>query len=387
MFADGKVPCCIDARGADPVTENDADGELLYLAAEYWRMTGDTAAVRELRPTLERVAAHLDSLRRSRRTAQYRSADSLLVFGLLPPSISHEGYSAKPAYSFWDDFWGVRGLADASLLARVVGDSLHAARYAVAAREFRTDVVAAVARSMATHHLSHIPGAAELGDLDPTSTTIALDPAQLLGVLPDSAVRATFDTAWSTFRNRRDGVVPWDVYTPYEWRQVGSFIRIGQPERGLALARWFMSTRRPIEWNQWSEVVWHDLRAPKFIGDMPHGWVASDFIRSTLDMVAYERESDSTLVVGAGIPFEWARDPHGVTVRGLRTWWGPLSLRMSPSARGVHITVSGARPPHGIELHAPFGRTPRQALVNGTPAPIVHGAVVVQAPANVELRY
>jgi hypothetical protein len=387
VFADGKVPCCIDARGADPVTENDADGELLYLAAEYWRMTGDTETVRELRPTLQRVAAHLDSLRQSRRTAQYRSSDSLLVFGLLPPSISHEGYSAKPAYSFWDDFWGVRGMADASLLARVAGDSLDAVRYAAAAGELRTDVVAAVARSMAIHQMSQIPGAAELGDLDPTSTTIALDPAQLLGVLPDAAVRATFDTAWSTFRNRRDGVVPWEAYTPYEWRQVGSFIRLGQPERALALAQWFMSTRRPIEWNQWSEVVWHDFRAPKFVGDMPHGWVASDFIRGTLDMVAYERESDSTLVVGAGIPLEWARDPHGVTVRGLRTWWGPLSLRMRPSATGVHITVSGARPPRGIELHAPFGRPPRQALVNGNPTPIVRGAVVVQAPANVELVY
>jgi hypothetical protein len=120
---------------------------------------------------------------------------------------------------------------------------------------------------------------------------------------------------------------------------------------------------------------------------MPHGWVASDFIRSTLDMLAYEREPDSTLVVGAGIPLEWARHPNGVTVRGLRTWWGALSLRVRPSATGVHITVSGVHPPHGIELHAPFGRAPREAFVNGKATPIVRGAVVVQAPANVELVY
>jgi hypothetical protein len=387
VFADGKVPCCVDARGADPVTENDADGELLYLAAEYWRVTEDTATVRRLWPQLERTAAHLDSLRRSRRTAQYRTPDSLLVFGLLPPSISHEGYSAKPAYSFWDDFWAVRGMADAALLSRIAGDGVSAARYGAASRELRTDVVAAVARSMAVHHMAQIPGAAELGDLDPTSTTVALEPAQLLGVLPDAAVRATFDSAWSTFRNRRDGVTPWEIYTPYEWRMVGSFVRLGQPERAHALANWYMRTRRPIEWNQWSEAIWREPRTPKFIGDMPHGWVASDFIRATLDLVAYERESDSTLVVGAGIPYEWAHDRQGVTVQGLRTWWGALSLRAEPSSRGVRITLSGVSAPGGVELHAPFGRTARSATVNGTRVSLVNGAVVVRAPAVVELVY
>ena len=70
VFADGKVPCCVDARGADPVTENDADGELLYLAAEHFRITRDSAVVRRHWATLARVAAHLDSLRISRRSAR-----------------------------------------------------------------------------------------------------------------------------------------------------------------------------------------------------------------------------------------------------------------------------------------------------------------------------
>jgi hypothetical protein len=388
VFADGKVPCCVDSRGADPVAENDSDGELLYLAAEYWRMSGDTATVRRLWPKLRLSAAHLDSLRQTRRTAQYRTPDSSLVFGLLPPSISHEGYSAKPAYSFWDDFWGVRGMADAALLARLAGNARDASRFAAASSEFRADVVNAVARSMAVHKMALIPGASELGDVDPTSTTIALEPAQLLGVLPDAAVHATFDAAWKSFVDRQSGKTSWEAYTPYEWRTVGSFIRLGQPDHALTLARWFMNARRPPEWNQWGEVVWKDPRAPKFVGDIPHGWVASDFIRASLDMIAYERESDSTLVVGAGIPFEWANDPKGVTVRGLRTWWGSLSLRAEPSTSGVRVTVSGVRPPGGIELHAPFGRSVRSVRVNGKPVALAGtGSVVLRAPATVEWVY
>ena len=388
VFADGKVPCCVDARGADPVTENDADGELLYLAAEYWRMTHDSATIRRHWPVLAMVAAHLDSLRQTRRTATYRSADSVFVFGLLPPSISHEGYSAKPAYSYWDDWWGVRGLADAALLARIAGDGMRAAALTSSAAEFRADVVASVTRSMALHHMTVMPGAAELGDFDPTSSTIALEPAQALGALPAAAVRASFDSAWANFSRRRSGAAPWDAYTPYEWRQVGSFIRLDQPARAHALANWFMSTRRPAQWHAWGEVVWRDYRAPKFVGDIPHGWVASDFMRATLDMLEYEREGDSTLVIGAGIPVAWARAPKGVTARGIHTWWGKLDFTVRSSGRTVRYTVAGVTPPGGIEIRAPFDARPRAVRVNGQVVQMHDGrAVVAGAPAMVEFDY
>ena len=31
QFANGKIPCCVDVRGADPVPENDSGGEFLFL--------------------------------------------------------------------------------------------------------------------------------------------------------------------------------------------------------------------------------------------------------------------------------------------------------------------------------------------------------------------
>ncbi|HEY6353933.1 MAG TPA: discoidin domain-containing protein, partial [Burkholderiaceae bacterium] len=50
LFASGKVPCCVDARGADPVPENDSHGEFIYAVAELWRHTGDRALLRSLWP-------------------------------------------------------------------------------------------------------------------------------------------------------------------------------------------------------------------------------------------------------------------------------------------------------------------------------------------------
>src|SRR5262249_57865880 len=107
-------------------------------------------------------------------------------------------------------------------------------------------------------------------------------------------------------------------YTPYELRTVGTLLRFGERDRALEELDFFLAGRRPSAWNQWAEVVGREPRRMRFLGDMPHGWVASDFIRSTLDLFAYERETDHAMVLGAGIPERWI-DRAGVKIDGLRT--------------------------------------------------------------------
>ena len=49
-----------------------------------------------------------------------RAADEhRACFGLLPESVSHEGYLAQPVHSYWDDFWALRGFKDAAFMAAV----------------------------------------------------------------------------------------------------------------------------------------------------------------------------------------------------------------------------------------------------------------------------
>ena len=115
----------------------------------------------------------------------------------------------------------------------------------------------------------------------------------------------TFERYWREFVDRRDGRRDWEDYTPYELRNVGTFIRLGWRERAHELLAFFMAGRRPAAWNQWPEVIGRDPRQPRFVGDMPHGWVASDFIRAVLDLFAFERDGDHALVLAAGVPPEW----------------------------------------------------------------------------------
>ena len=187
------------------------------------------------------------------------------------------------------------------------------------------------------HGISYVPGAADLGDFDATSTTIALAPAGEEHNVPDDLLRETFERYWRNFTDRRDGKVSWDAYTPYELRVVGTFVRLGWRERAHELLDYFFKDQRPAAWNQWAEVVGREPRQPRFIGDMPHAWIASDYIRSVLDMFAYERQRDKALVLAAGIP---AIGSKGRALR--RRTCAPPMARLACPLSGAARTLSSA---------------------------------------------
>ncbi len=388
QFASGKVPCCVDARGADPVPENDSHGEWIFLVAEYWRYTRDRETVEKVWPHVEKAVAYIDELRRQRRTEEYRQAGKLKFFGLLPESISHEGYSAKPVHSYWDDFFALKGLKDAVDLAQVLGKKEEAARWAAIRDEFRSDLYASLDRVMAEAGIDYIPGSADLADFDATSTTIAISPGGELQNLPRPALEHTFERYWREHVRRRSAT-DWEGYTPYELRTVGTFVQLGWKDRAHELLDFFMQDRRPPGWNQWPEVVRRDPRAPGFQGDLPHTWVGSDFIRSFLDFFAYERDSDRALVLGAGVPAEWLAQPRGISVLGLKTPWGPLSYVLIRQGEGVrYVLAAGTEiPPGGIVLAWPLAGKAATARVNGETVPLsADGTVVVRRlPATVDL--
>ncbi|HXJ79907.1 MAG TPA: discoidin domain-containing protein [Candidatus Methylomirabilis sp.] len=389
QFASGKVPCCVDRRGADPVAENDSAGELIFLAAEVYRYTGDRALLRSVWPRIEAAARYLDALRRSERAGANREPATRAFYGLLPASISHEGYSEKPMHSYWDDFWALKGYALAAAMANELGEKDTADRLEASREEFRHDLAASLRQAIATHGISYLPGCAELGDFDPTSSTIALAPAGDMGILPAELIRPTYERYWQEFIDRRDGSTTWEAYTPYEIRTVGTFVRLGWRERAQELLAFFLAGRRPAPWNQWAEVVGRDPRSTRFVGDMPHGWVASDFIRSVLDLLAYERDADRALVLAAGIPSDWL-DAPGVVISNLRTPYGPLSYTVKrEGARVVLQVAAGLRPPPGGIAFVWPGKSepPRDTRVNGNPATWQGGELHLgELPATVVAR-
>jgi hypothetical protein len=367
QFSSGKVPCCVDKRGADPTVENDSHGELIFLIADIYRYTGDRAFAEAMWPYADKAVATLEALRLSERTERNSQGDRKALYGLLPPSISHEGYSDKPAYSFWDNFWGLKGLNDAAFLAAELGHTDRAVEIRANAAEFARDIGASV--RLLGEELGHVPGAADRKDFDPTSTTIALSPTDAAAALPRELLMATFEKAWSEFVARRDGNKAWDVYTPYEFRQVSALVRLEEPERAHALLDYYMLDRRPAAWNQWSEVISRLEREPHFIGDMPHTWVGSDFIRAVLDLFAYADLEAGSLVIGAGLPRSWLQG-EGIRVHGLRTPYGEVSYTARDEGGQVRVDLEGSTMPPGSYVLPAFQKGDVIVTFNGTPVDV-----------------
>ena len=390
LFANGKVPCVVDERGADPVPENDSHGEFIYLVAEYDRFKHDRKLLRKTWPQVQRTWGYLDHLTQQRRTPEYQSGEKVLFYGLVPESISHEGYSAKPVHSYWDDFFTLRGLKDAAELAGVMGEKDLQRRYSAFGDRFRADFMASIQRSMERHKINYLPGCAELGDFDATSTTIGISPGGELAALPRGAVENTFEAFYKQFLERRDGRGKDDRYTPYETRLIGTFVQLGWTDRAHELIHFYLRDLRPKAWNQWPEVVQRDLRSPVFLGDLPHAWVGSDFIRSMLTLFAYEREQDQSLVVGAGLSEAWLRGQGGVTVTGLKVPNGEINLRAKAHGERVTFELSGKLevPPGGIVLRWPFSGAFSKVTKNGLSLRETSGNEVVlrQLPAKVVME-
>jgi hypothetical protein len=381
QFSNGKVPCCVDARGSDPVPENDSHGELIFAIAELWRYTHDRAALEASWPHVERAIAYMDKLRAT-------ETQPAPLFGLMPASISHEGYSAKPMHSYWDDFWALKGYDDAAMLAGVLGKSDEATTFSASRDAFRKDLAQSIDAAVAQHHIDYLPGAAELGDFDATSTTIALSPGDGQRWLPPALVERTFQRYWDGFVARRDGKLAWKDYTPYEVRTIASFVRLGWRDRIGQLLTFFFADRRPAAWNQWAEVVGRDPRKPRFVGDMPHAWIASDFLRSAYDLFAYERPKDQALVLAGGIPAEWVKG-HGVGIERLRTPYGLLSYSLREQGKQLELRVEGGVtvPPGGLVLAWPYSGLPDgKVLINGEVARWRDGELVIRrVPAKVTI--
>ncbi len=389
QYDNGKVPCCVDAHGATPVPENDSHGQFIYLVAEYYRHTGDTALLRAMWPHVTKAMSYMDSLRQSRMIERYRTGDDRAFYGLMPESISHEGYSAKPMHSYWDDFFALRGFKDAVFIAGALGQP-ESAEYARLRDAFREDFYASIQFVADRHGIDFIPGSAELADFDATSTTVAVSPGGEAHRLPGDLLQRTFDRYFAEARDRAQGRKPWDAYTPYELRTVGTFVQLGQKERAHELLSFFFQHQRPLGWYMWAEVVFNDRAKPSFIGDMPHTWVGSDYVRSFLDMLAFERESDSSLVVGAGVKEDWAREPPGVRVENLSTHYGLLTYGMRADSGVVTVNIStGLRiPPGGIVVRSPLDHPFTSASVNGGTSRGPGSEVNVRAlPATIVFRY
>jgi hypothetical protein len=377
--ADGFVPCCVDRQGPDWLVEHDSHGELLALIADCYRFTGDRQFLQEAWQFVDKAVHCIEGL--------------LEADGLLPISVSHEGYLAQPVHSYWDDFWALRGLRDAADLARILGadDAREherrtqglASRWEALAARVEKGLFASIAATRAARKLAFIPGSVEWADFDPTATANAIYLLDVPAGLDRAAVEHTFDSYLADWRSKRSADSTSQAYTPYEIRIIGALVRLGRRDAALELLRFFLSDRRPRAWNQWPEIAWRDRKAPAHLGDLPHTWISAEYVLAVRSLFAYERESDRVLVLAGGLASEWI-EGDGVRVRAMPTLYGALSYSLRRmDARTVRFDI-GAGIDCRMVLKPPLEAPLREVRINGAAVSVDGDSVSVPAaPAEV----
>jgi hypothetical protein len=412
--ADGFVPCVVDRDGVDWLVEHDSHGQFLWGIREVFRAGQDKDFLTKIMPHAQKAVDFMIELRAERMTADFLEGDFTTGFGLLPESVSlddedmldprsefyglmkesasHEGYLAHPVHSYWDDFWGVRGLQAAADLAEALDDKEKMTQWRKEACRFQDDLLWSLNKVISKKNLNYIPGSIEWADFDPTATANAIALLDFADVLPADAMHATLDAYLVEHQGRHGGGVPWKNYSAYEIRLIGAFVRVENREVAQELLDFFLSDRRPCGWNQWPEITWFNSRSPGHLGDVPHTWVAAEYILSLISMVADEREASCSLVLAAGMSWKWISEGEGFSVSKLPTRYGLLEFHIRASGEDlIHIEIADtiAMPPGGLWVIPPLPKGRRMGQVvmkSGRGAIFGHELHIHQLPCVTEIH-
>jgi hypothetical protein len=343
--------------------EYDAQGQFIWLVADVARLDGGVQTVRDYLPKVRLALRYTQQLRERTLVPGYLADHEApeRFRGIIAPSISHEGYSV-PTHSYWDDYWALKGWHDGAWLAASWGvaamETSARAQYAL----LRESVAASVRATIAWKHTTIIPASADLGDIDPTSVSIALDPCNQEDLLPPDTLQRTFDFYLDNMRKRDVPGNQWR-FSPYELRNVLSFVRLNRPNDALEVLESIMRHRRPSGWQMFAEVVDSRVRHTAFLGDMPHTWVGTEYVRAIIGMLMHE--GDTQLELLPGTPPSWVSGT-GLSVEDLPTAFGPLTMSAHQDGDELRVVLgSGLFSGIPVRVWWPRRERPKQVWVDG----------------------
>ncbi len=235
-------------RGFGSDIEYDSQGEYINLVADVARLDGGAESVRDYLPKVIAAMRFMQELRERTLVPGYMADQPApeRYAGIIAPSISHEGYSS-PTHSYWDDYWALKGWQDGAWLAEQLGDTATAAWAREQYVALRDSVAASIRATIAWKGSEVMPASADLGDGDPTSVSIALDPTGQKAILPPQVLSTTFDRYMADVRAREQPDALF-AYTPYEMRNVLTYVHLDRVDDANELLSLLMAHRRPLPW-------------------------------------------------------------------------------------------------------------------------------------------
>jgi hypothetical protein len=355
---DGLIPPIIHSEGYvdDRFNEWDSQGEFIFLVSDYYKFTKDREFLEQVFPSVVTACTFLETLRKQRLTPEY---ENTRFYGILPPSICHEGYQEGGMHCYWDDFWALEGWQEARKMAGILGRNDPIPWIDNEEKDFRKCLVDSITRTMGGLGIEYIPGSADAGDFDAAATAVSVWPTEQTGLLEEGdlsyALENTLDKYYQEiFLPRLEQGLQFG-YTPYEMRTATAYLMLGQKDKTLKMLNFILQDRRPLEWNHWGEVVYPGYREPGYVGDMPHSWIGAIYVNLIRSLFVYEK--DAELIFGDGIDEKWLEQQKQIRIDNFPTYYGNIGYTLSKRGNVLTVTFSesaNADPERGFVFKSPF---------------------------------
>nr|MBC8485187.1 discoidin domain-containing protein [Bacteroidota bacterium] len=232
----GLIPPIIDNKADDPLwelkpphnlIEYDCQGEYIFTVMQYYNFTKDKIFLQGKLDNIKRACEYMVFLRNQTKIDEFKNGDLDVqkYYGILPRSTSHEGYYRE--YSYWDDFWGLKGWKDARKMFEILGEDDLAKWAQEEYADFKKCFYDSMRKTIEFYDIDYIPASASLGDYDPTSTAVAIMYCDEIHNLPEKELKYTFDKYYNNLAKRFKPNAEYR-FTPYELRSTPAFIYMDQ---------------------------------------------------------------------------------------------------------------------------------------------------------------
>ena len=334
--------------------EADAPGLALWAIEEVAARVRDARFDSWLWPHVQRKAAWIEQLLSARAPVDHA------VIGPIVPGVagrSDLGRLADPAQKglivgrmdfgrpiLFVNAVSYRGLLDAASVAERIGHNDEAMRWRAAAARLQRAWETAFAPPESDNDRTFV------ASLWPTG----------IGYAIESKIRQELERRWDLARTADGDLREQPLWTYFTVAEAHQWLFIGDTDRVLPTLRWFWSHQASPGLYTWWEGLdnsfldWNKIRGwvrPTYI--TPHYWTAAEMMLLQLDMLGYEPPvPEPALVIGAGIPREWLKQPLRIQQLSLRsgrlnwTWDGhAVSIQTSWDIDPRRVRLGTAFPP------------------------------------------
>ena len=326
--------------------EWDSNGQAIWAIMEHYRLTADTALLRELYPSIRRGVIWIEKKRHDISFSKHKPK------GLLPAGFSAEHLGPNDFY-YWDNFWSLRGVTDAAEAARVLGLDSDAELFESIRASYQRDLLDAIARDI-EHSSAHVLPAAPRRRPD----------AGMIGNIAAAYPLKLFhpeDTPWlrNTIGFIRDHLFHEEgFYQQMIHSGVNSYLTLQMAQCLLLMGD--MGAYRLIDYMLklatptwcWPEAI-HPRTLGGCMGDGHHGWAAAEWVLLVRNLIVHEL--DDVLQVTRLLPAEWCTSGARVAIRNAPTAFGTVSVSVDFHGNEEALTLEcdWRTPPREIHWYLP----------------------------------